>query len=659
MADIITNIANAGEYDTWRAAVATIPSDDGDVRVANFTVAGDYVGLSDMDTVNVAFRIQADPSVAYDFSNPTAAHVAFTETTGSAFDVGNSTTAIEVRGIRFETADTSSGAPMCIEANNFIDQNITVRNCRVIGGQNGVKNRTTAGDVYQVLNSEFSGQGQAGIWLNAGTSTVNHCTVHDSNTSSGSGLGGLFTRTGVTVSNTVAFNNNLEDFALTESTHTNCASGDNTASGTAAITGVVAADFTNTGAGIYTAAPTGVLAGAGTGGTDIGIEQGVANSIMITSPSEWTLIQRNTTTNSANITVTGTYSGDVVPTAIEYSYDGGAFAVLDASPAGGTFSGTITGAPSGNGTLTVRYTNDTSITTSNTNIAVGMKVLIPHSQSNMVGVATNAQTYTGTAGFFHKFTYSNNAWQQGADPFLTATNQGSFFPILANLLVADKGIPVGFVDMAEGSTTLAQWQSGQSLNTRMLDYITNSGGNDFEFAISWIGESDAGQGTSETDFKTRYNAVIDQVNTLTGAQYILCGIAQPGVAQDNVRQWTQDIVATNANAVGYVDMNTVFQALHYTTDQETADVAQALFNGINLAFFSSTANLSITGIPDGSFMTVLDDENGNRLFRGNLTYTSTNASQALVTNAGVRYKGYVDDVSNPSANGAYIEGVTV
>lgn len=76
------------------------------------------------------------------------------------------------------------------------------------------------------------------------------------------------------------------------------------------------------------------------------------------------------------------------------------------------------------------------------------------------------------------------------------------------------------------------------------------------------------------------------------------------------------------------------------------------------ATISSTLNITITGIPDGSFMTVLDDDEGNRLFRGNLVYSTETTSQTLSVVAGTRVKGYVDDGLDPSSNAAYIEGVT-
>ena len=84
-----------------------------------------------------------------------------------------------------------------------------------------------------------------------------------------------------------------------------------------------------------------------------------------------------------------------------------------------------------------------------------------------------------------------------------------------------------------------------------------------------------------------------------------------------------------------------------------------IFDGMKLAFFSSTLNLTVTGIPDGTFMTVLDKEDGTRIQRQNEIYSSESLSIAIAVDVGTRVKGYVDDASDPSTDGAYLEGVTV
>ncbi len=651
MAEILTNIANITEYNSWVAALPAV--DDGDTHVANFTVAGDYAP-ADPANPAVAIRIQADDSVAYNFDSPTDAHVAFTAVSGAAFTLSTALGVVRLKGVRLETTDTSAN---CLLTNGFSDQLVTLELCRIKGGAHGIVARDLSSDEINTLNCVFSGQRLSGVYTKRSASTHERTVVVDSNTDSNAFHGGFYCRVGTTLTNCVAYNNNNKDFPITGATLLNCASGDSTAYGTSPVTGVTAPDFTNSASDIWTTASGGILEGAGTGGTDIGLELTASDSIMITSPVEWFLQQRNTVTDDASITVTGVYSGVTVPTSIEYSYAGSSYAVLDAAPSGGNFTGNII-IPSGNGTLTVRYSNDTGVTTFVNNIAVGIKCLF-WGQSNFVGVATNAQSYTATAGMFHKYTVTNDLWEEGNDPFLTATNLGSLFPLLANHFVNNKSVPVGFVGVAAGSTNLSQWQAGQTLNTRMLDYLTGSGGNSVEVIASWIGESDASQGTLEATFKSEYNAVIDQLETLTGAKSLLCGIAEAGANQDDVRQWIEDISNTNPNVTGYVDMNLVYQGLHYTTDQEATNVAQALYDGLDIGFYSTTLNLSITGIPDGSFMTVLDLADGTRIQRQNEVYSAGSASILLLVPAGATIKGYVDDALDPSSNGAYIEGVTV
>jgi hypothetical protein len=499
-----------------------------------------------------------------------------------------------------------------------------------------------------------------GLWpSNTASFSTSHCVVEGCNTGASLGHGGIYQRVGNTHDSTVAYGNGSEDWEVTsgiEATKNFCASGDSSATGTGAVTGVTTADFDDTGSDIWTSKAGGLLSGTGSGGTDIGFNLIAASVVLILTPTESTLLGRNKVTNKQDIVITGTYSGPLAPTAIEASFNGGGFTTIDASPGGGTYSGTLSAQDVGNGDLVIRYTNDNSVTMTQANVAIGAKFLV-WGQSNFSGRATNAQTYTATAGLFHKYTVTNNTWEIGADPFDTATNSGSVFPLIANHLVNNKNIPIAFIGVAQGSTSLSQWQTGQTYNTRMLDYLANSGGNDVEGIISWIGETDSSLGTLEATFKSEYNAIIDQLETQTGIKSVLCGIAQAG--GEDVNTWIQDIVASNANALNYVDIAALFTGVHYETDQETSDSALAIYNQINLAFFSSILNLTISGIPDGSFMTVLDQADGTRIQRQNETYTSETLSISIPVDAGTTVKGYVDDATNPSSDAAYIEGITI
>ncbi len=660
MADIINTIGVGQDYETIELWWANAVLDDGNRYI------GEYVDSGTISVATLAAKansggaeLRAASGVAYNFDNPAAAHIKITASSGFAL-YNRTTSKFITRGFEIESTSVSPSNPdnpdNPIGVDIFADQDAEFYECKIVGGESAIRGRSSNTALYHFENCHITGSTKSGLWSNGDGFTTKHCVIEGCNTTNSTFHGGITEKANNTHDSTVCYGNGVKDYEGTSATLLSCASGDATAHGSGAVTGVTTADFTDTVNDIWTSKTGGLLDGTGTGGTNIGLQLTVANVIAIINPAEFTFIGRTVATNKADIIINGTYSGAVVPTAIEASFNGGAFATIDAAPSGGTYSGTLAAQDVGNGDLVVRFVNDVSVTSTQPNIAIGAKFLF-WGQSNFSGRATNAQTYTGAAGFFHKYTVTNDAWQIGGDPFDTATSSGSLFPILANLLVADKSIPVGFIGVAQGSTALSQWQTGGTFNNRMLDYLTNSGGNDVEGVCSWIGETDADTGTIEATFKTQYNAVIDQLATLTGKGSVICGIAQANGT--NVNQWMQDIVSTNSNALEYVDMSAVFTGVHYEADVDTANVASALFNGIDAAFFSSILNLSITGMTDGSFTTVLDDENGNRLFRGSITYTSETGSQSLPIVSGSRIKGYVDDGLDPSSNGAYIEGVTV
>ena len=651
MADIVNNIGTGQTYTTIQLWWAAKPN-DGNNWIGNYVDTG-TITAGELSGTNIGgAELRADPSIAYNFDSPTDAHVTISAATYPIYV--RATDKFILRG--FELINTTTAGAV-VRAGSFDDCDLEIHGCSLSGGLEGVGTSRVGAKIH-LENCVIRDTDQFGIRGASIGVTATHVAVVNCNLSDTNFRAGIQTTAGAAYDSVVSFNNFRKDWLDSNATAVFCASGDATSFGSNAVTGIVDADFTNTTSEIWTAAGGGALEGSGSGGSNIGLSLIAADVVVVLSPLESTLFQRNKTTNTSDIFISGTYSGPTAPTAIEASFNGGAFQTIDASPTAGVYSGTLLSQGVGVGGLIIRFTNDTGVSETITDVAIGAKFLF-WGQSNFSGRATNAQTYTGTSGFFHKYTVTNDLWEIGSDPFDTDTASGSLFPLLANLLVADKSIPVGFIGVASGSTTLSQWVSGQTLNTRMLDYLTDSGGNDIEGIASWIGESDANAGTIESTFKSQYNSVVDQLETLTGIKSVLCGIAQAGAASDNIRQWTQDIVGSNTNALQYVDMAADYTGVHYTTNQETADVAQSLFDGINLAFFSSIFNVTVTGIPDGSFMTVLDQEDGTRIQRQSETYTSEVLNISLSVNAGTRVKGYVDDALDPSSDGAYLEGVTV
>jgi hypothetical protein len=96
----------------------------------------------------------------------------------------------------------------------------------------------------------------------------------------------------------------------------------------------------------------------------------VASSVTLTSPVTQQVFQREGVgagVGKGDILITGTYTGS--PTALEASWNGGGYATVVSSPSGGTFSTKLSRQSVGSGTLTVRFTNDTGVTASVSNVS--------------------------------------------------------------------------------------------------------------------------------------------------------------------------------------------------------------------------------------------------------------------------------------------------
>lgn len=609
MADILKTIGASGaDYTTLAAWWAARSGGAGDTYIGVLTDAADYQWGEVTGTYAGNVAVRPATGVKFDFNNPSAPHARIVASTASAL-YWRSLAPILVEDLEIFSPLTTG---VCLRVGAFEDTNFTGKRLWIRGGSSAFSHgRATATTLLE--NFVVTGASTWGVNNGFGGITLRNGVIAGNNTSNTASRAGLrHDIAGCVIDNVVSFGNGLLDWfggSTVNSTLSYTASGDATARGANALTGVTSAAFTNYAGNIYTAAAGGVLDNSGPGSIDRGLNLSGAPAIAITSPIPWHLSSRNRATNKGSFTITGTYS-NVTPDAIHYRWSGGAWAVLDPAPAGGNFIGTATGLDAGNGTLEVRIANNTTVTASVANVAIGAKFAFAVSQSNFSGRANNPQPYTGPAGYFHKYTVTNNIWQQGADPFDTDTANGSLFPLLANMLVAQLGVPVAFIGVAAGSTTLSQWQSGQTLNTRMLNYISAAASDGLEGICCWIGESDAGNATSETDFKTRYNAVIDQLKSVTGVNCMLVAISGLALTDyANVRQWIKDIAASSANVSDTVpEMWPLYQKIHYETDTETALAADAVFDGIMASFYGPQRRALLHNA--GGFSQITDAELG-------------------------------------------------
>lgn len=233
-------------------------------------------------------------------------------------------------------------------------------------------------------------------------------------------------------------------------------------------------------------------------------------AITIDSPSSYQVFQRDGS-DQADIVISGTYAGS--PTAIEASWNGGSYATIDASPAGGAFSGSLSAQAVGQGTLSVRFTNQTTVIDTADFVGIG-DVFIVAGQSNGEGHATNHQIYSHASLKASMFREGAGAWQELDDPSDSDSVGGSAWPLLATLHMAAEGVPVGFITTAEGSTGLANlaahWQKGGGGKyENCLLSVANSGITGAVAMLWYQGETDARDSVTQAAYQTALSQMLD------------------------------------------------------------------------------------------------------------------------------------------------------
>jgi len=601
MADVIKTIGAAGSgadfanYQTWFAA-RTGGAGDRYIGEIITTTGGLSTGLATTGNYAMEIVIRAAAGLEFDPADPTAPHAIISA--GGGINIP-STGAAKLTIENIEVRGTSTSPTTSLINTGSAVSNQTIRGCWLRGGRHGCQNAVSGGTLL-IENTVVEGAYRAGIQAAFAGVTARNVVIAGCNIEAGTTASYCGMRkdvAGTVIENVVAYGNSVVDFfgATTAATVSFMASGDTSASGTGALTGVTAAAFTNYAGDVFTAATGGVLGGTGPSGNDRGIVTTSNPTILLINPAANVFLARDKTTNTGNIAINGTCSDLTAGATIEARFNGGAWQAIDAAPTT-TFSGTLTGAAVGVGAVEVRVSNFVAATDSHAGIAVGAKFLF-WGQSNFSGRANNAQTYTGPAGWWRKRAVESNTQVVAtADPFDTYTVNGSIFPLLATQLTAELECPVLFIGVAAGGTSLAQWQPGQSLNNRMLTfYAAESPTGHVEAVATWIGEGDSVLETAEADFKSRYNTVIDQLKALTGADSMLVAISGENTTPyANVRQWIKDIAATSANVSDIVpEIWPLYQKIHYETDTETALAATAVGNGLISSFYSDSVTASV------------------------------------------------------------------
>lgn len=203
--------------------------------------------------------------------------------------------------------------------------------------------------------------------------------------------------------------------------------------------------------------------------------------------------------------ITVTVSGTETPAgAVEYSTNGGStWATLDASGAGGNYSGPVSLAASETDcTIQVRLASNHAVTASATGVANLQRVIALGGQSNEAGRGTTNQTPLPLFGSDASRMKPIGTYAALADPTGTdGSGAGSYAIHELNILGAALGHRLGLCNYAVGGTTLAQWQKGgggSGYYEALAAAVTAVGGVD----ILRMGpcESDAIAGTSQATY---------------------------------------------------------------------------------------------------------------------------------------------------------------
>jgi hypothetical protein len=272
------------------------------------------------------------------------------------------------------------------------------------------------------------------------------------------------------------------------------------------------------------------------------VPQATPMPISITSPQAHRIFQRDDL-DQADIPITGTYTGS--PVAIEASFNGGLYQTIDASPAGGVFSGTLTNQDAGQGTLTVRFTDTPATNDTVDPINIG-DVFFVIGQSNAEGNGDDNQVVTSDL--------SGSMWQIGGTAWLELADPthlfGSPWPIVASYMMDNQDVPFGIVATAVGGTGLnnGEWLPGGTMYEQALVTLANSGVNGIKAMLWHQGEADVSAGGNKAAYQSNLSFMVDSFQAdapqLAGVKLVAAQIGDRNTAQrdnvDNIRLAIQD-----------------------------------------------------------------------------------------------------------------------
>lgn len=311
-------------------------------------------------------------------------------------------------------------------------------------------------------------------------------------------------------------------------------------------------------------------------------------TLTLTNPVSYRVFQRNTS-GFGDIAINGTYTGS--PGALEASFNGGAWSIIEASPTGGVFSGTLTGQAGGQGTLSVRWRGNPDSVVTRTLVGVG-DVFIVGGQSNACGMAETNQSYSHAT--LKACMFGNDyTWKELVDPFDSNSGQvdtvssdagtaGSCWMRVATRYMASQGVPCAFVPCPKVGTQISvDWgvptnhQDRTTLYGSMIYRALQTGA---KVILWWQGESDAVNGMSEASYNTALDTLANTINSDLGVKLMPCKLEMMNDAPWNFP--TQRTAINNAINTAWGDNSNVlagadltawdFGGIHFSAAQASA-----------------------------------------------------------------------------------------
>lgn len=283
-------------------------------------------------------------------------------------------------------------------------------------------------------------------------------------------------------------------------------------------------------------------------------------AIALNSLAERQVVQRDDS-GSASLSVEGTVIGSstqVEARAVDFvsGTPVTGWTLIDSSVGGGTFAGTLD-VDAGWYTVEVRGTDGTTEHASNSVDRVGVgDVFITAGQSNAANFGSPTQAADDDRVSYHNV--GADSWTHADDPptnpSASSGGGGAPWPELGDQLAASNGVPIAFVPIADGSSTVASWLPASGDNYPNLQAAVEALGVDGFRAVLWHqGESDSLGSTDAATYAARLQTIIDQSRIDAGWD-VVWGVAEASFHPSS-SQAQEEAVAAGQRLLAFGDAN--------------------------------------------------------------------------------------------------------